>query len=212
VVEGILNPSNYPRDADQIEWRTLASSGLGGQPSFAQVALGSTAVWDNQFTVSFNANTVQARNRPSNLLFVATDVANVRVGMTVGSPTAGILATIPGGTLVSGIGGIFNFAGVNYREIFFNRQFTGNIPDASIISFSSVAAYAAPGEAIFSFVGLPNNQTSLDLTKLKEITNTAIGGRGVFPNGPDVLAINCYLTGGTQQEVSIVLRWSEAQA
>jgi hypothetical protein len=26
------------------------------------------------------------------------------------------------------------------------------------------------------------------------------------------LAINCYLTGGNQQEVSIVLRWSEAQA
>jgi len=59
---------------------------------------------------------------------------------------------------------------------------------------------------------LPNNQTALSLGQLKEITNTAIGGRGVYPNGPDVLAINCYLTGGNQQEVSIVLRWSEAQA
>ena len=212
VVEGILNPSNYPRDAEDIDWQTLASPGLGGQPSFAQVALGSTVEWDNQFTVAFNANTVENRNRPSQLRFVATDVANVRVGMTVGSPTAGIQAIIPGGTLVSGISGTFNISGVNYREIFFNRQFTGNVPNGSIISFSSIAAYAAPGEAIFSFVGLPNNQTSLDLTKLKEITNTAIGGRGVFPNGPDVLAINCYLTGGNQQEVSIVLRWSEAQA
>jgi hypothetical protein len=212
VIEGILNPSNYPRDAENIDWQTLASPGLGGQPSFAQVALGSTVEWDNQFTVSFNANTVENRNRPSQLRFVATDVANVRVGMTVGSPTAGIQAIIPGGTLVSGISGIFNISGVNYREIFFNRQFTGNVPNGTAISFSSIAAYAAPGEAIFSFVGLPNTQTALDLTKLKEITNTAIGGRGVFPNGPDVLAINCYLTGGNQQEVSIVLRWSEAQA
>jgi hypothetical protein len=113
---------------------------------------------------------------------------------------------------VSFIGGIFNVSGVNYRTVFFNRSFTGNVPIASTFSFSSIANYAYPGEQIFSFVGLPNNQTALDLTSLKEITNTAIGGRGVYPNGPDVLAINCYLTSGNDQEVSLVLRWSEAQA
>jgi hypothetical protein len=213
VIEGILNPSNYPVDPTLVDWRTLANPSLGGLPSFAQVALGTSVTWNNQFTVTFDAVTQRYNaNRLYYADFIATDVANVRLGMTVGSPTAGVAAVIPGGTTVSGIGGIFNQGGTNYRTIFFSRSFTGNVPQGSTISFSSIAAYAAPGETIFSFVGLPNNQTALDLTALKEITNTAIGGRGMYPNGPDVLAINCYLTGGSNQEVSIVLRWSEAQA
>jgi len=213
VIEGVLNPSNYPAIPTDIDWKSLQNPSAGGQPSFAQVALGSSVVWNNTFTVSFNADTVRyAANRLYYADFVATDVANVRPGMVLSSPTTGIQAVIPGGTTVSFIGGIFNVGGINYRTVFFNRSFTGNVPIGSTFSFSSIANYAYPGEQIFSFVGLPNNQTALNLTSLKEITNTAIGGRGVYPNGPDVLAINCYLTGGSDQEVSLVLRWSEAQA
>ena len=50
------------------------------------------------------------------------------------------------------------------------------------------------------------------LESLKELTATAIGGRGAFPNGPDVLAINIYKTAGTAVNANIILRWSEAQA
>ena len=48
--------------------------------------------------------------------------------------------------------------------------------------------------------------------ELKELTNTPIGGRGTFPNGPDVLAINAYLTSGNAINATINLRWAEAQA
>ena len=44
------------------------------------------------------------------------------------------------------------------------------------------------------------------------MTATALGGRGTFPNGPDVLAINVYLTQGTPVLANMVLRWGEAQA
>jgi len=47
---------------------------------------------------------------------------------------------------------------------------------------------------------------------LKELTNTTLGGRGTFPNGPDVLAINVYKSGGVSTTANIILRWSEAQA
>ena len=50
------------------------------------------------------------------------------------------------------------------------------------------------------------------LKKLKELGTTAIGGRGTFPNGPDVLAINVYKVSGTATPVNIILRWGEAQA
>jgi hypothetical protein len=72
--------------------------------------------------------------------------------------------------------------------------------------------YAIPGETIFSFVSSPANKDAIDLSALKELTNTPIGGRGTFPNGPDVLMINVYLTQGAPVNSNLVLRWGEAQA
>jgi len=72
--------------------------------------------------------------------------------------------------------------------------------------------YAVPGETVFSFISSPSNKDSLDLTPFKELTNTPIGGRGTFPNGPDVLFINVYLTQGAPVLANLVLRWGEAQA
>ena len=60
-------------------------------------------------------------------------------------------------------------------------------------SFAQVAQglnYAAePGEQIFSTLGQPNGFSEIDLSSLKELSNSAIGGYGNFPDGPDVLAI-----------------------
>ena len=47
---------------------------------------------------------------------------------------------------------------------------------------------------------------------LKELTNTPLGGRGTFPNGPDILAINVYKISGDPVNANIILRWGEAQA
>ena len=72
--------------------------------------------------------------------------------------------------------------------------------------------YAQPGETVFSFVAAPGGTSTLDLTELKELTNTTLGGRGTYPNGPDVLAINVYKSSGNAVASNIVLRWGEAQA
>jgi hypothetical protein len=69
-----------------------------------------------------------------------------------------------------------------------------------------------PGETVFSFIAMPGETATLDLSELKELTNTTLGGRGTYPNGPDVLAINVYKTGGTATIANIILRWGEAQA
>ena len=50
------------------------------------------------------------------------------------------------------------------------------------------------------------------LGTLKELTNTTLGGRGTFPNGPDVLAINVYKAAGADTNANIIIRWGEAQA
>ena len=65
---------------------------------------------------------------------------------------------------------------------------------------------------MFSFLCQPGSLNALNLSALKELTTTAIGGRGTFPNGPDVLAINVYKVTGTAVTGSVILRWGEAQA
>jgi hypothetical protein len=61
-------------------------------------------------------------------------------------------------------------------------------------------------------VSNPGNTDLLSLESLKELTSTAIGGRGTFPNGPDVLAINVYKVAGAATPANVILRWGEAQA
>jgi hypothetical protein len=72
--------------------------------------------------------------------------------------------------------------------------------------------YALPGEQVFSFIANPGDSQTLNLDALKELTSTAIGGRGTFPNGPDVLAINVYKVSGSATNANIIVRWGEAQA
>ena len=79
-------------------------------------------------------------------------------------------------------------------------------------TFQPLTGAATPGEQVFAFTAAPGNRDTIDLSELKELTNTPIGGRGTFPNGPDVLAINAYLTSGNAINATINVRWSEAQA
>jgi len=65
---------------------------------------------------------------------------------------------------------------------------------------------------VFSFIAAPGERATLDLAQLKELTNTPLGGRGTFPNGPDVLAINVYKVSGDAVVSNVILRWGEAQA
>jgi hypothetical protein len=75
--------------------------------------------------------------------------------------------------------------------------------------------YAQPGELIFSYVASSSNSGSvvsnLDLTKLKEMSGAPLGGDFMYPDGPDILAINIYMIFGSSKG-SVALRWIEAQA
>ena len=96
----------------------------------------------------------------------------------------------------------------------FNNAFSGTLVRGSgTVEFTfQQPPYAQPGETVFSFIAVPGERSSLDLSELKEITNTPLGGRGTFPNGPDVLAINIYKIAGSDTNANILLKWGEAQA
>ena len=197
VIEGILNPSNYPSTSTNIVWNSLNSIvNPTGQPSFSQIAPGSTITFDNTATVSTTAASTYAAG--TSVIGIAS-TASIVIGDAVYSTATTVIA---GGTTVLSIG-----AGT----VTLNNSLVGSLPSGSPLIFYR-NFYALPGETIFSFISSPASKDSLDLTPLKELTNTPIGGRGTYPNGPDVLMINVYLTQGAPINTNLVLRWGEAQA
>ena len=101
----------------------------------------------------------------------------------------------------------------NYYKVTFNNAYTGNSSQALYITLTfAEPPFAQPGETVFSFIANPGERSTLDLSQLKELTNTPLGGRGTFPNGPDVLAINVYKISGADVDSNIILKWGEAQA
>jgi hypothetical protein len=85
---------------------------------------------------------------------------------------------------------------------------------AQIYPGNFITTIPAPGERIFSTIAQQNNQNNLDLTNLKEMSNSVIGGNQGFPDGPDILCIviNNIQTTGPSGPVQVNLFWTEAQA
>lgn len=69
----------------------------------------------------------------------------------------------------------------------------------------------ADGEILFRYLS-SSGTTVYDLTKIKEVQNSVLGGNSTYPDGPEVIVF--YLTNNNSQSASIdlVLRWTEAQA
>ena len=316
VIEGILNPQNYPLNPSDIGWQGLSGLAQGGQPSFAQVASGASVNWNSGDTATYQTGAVMAQvtataqlmpwwsfrtNRSyayfnqsswetanlqvgdevnadgggneyfpagttiqqivdqtiygrylvyfsqnsnsnssngatqtfqkggdtvnSNVAFFtksAWDTGGAKngteVGDSSGDPTNQNDITMPAGSYVSNIQGplLFgdqNSGGIEYYRVTFNNAFNGTLSPGDLFNFTfQQPPYAQPGETVFSFIAQPGERSTLDLNLLKELTNTTLGGRGTFPNGPDVLAINIYKTEGTTTPANIIVKWGEAQA
>ena len=310
IVEGILNPSNYPEAVSDVSWGSLSGLAEGGQPSFAQIAPGAGINWDVGTAVTADVLTLGAADTLSNIDIVrgdrnrsyfyvpSSEEYDIGVGSTVtgtngrgqnifqgnttvtsvqrnntttydgsgnitvdrinisrslsqtqgwwmgfGTGTATLQpvnaggnitipfvaayissgvtqgtkvdlseTAFPSGTSVTNVSNTVH-NGSTYYFVTFNQPTTSDFTAGEVITFDlSGAAYAQPGETIFKFIAVPGERSELDLSPIKELTNTSLGGRGTFPNGPDVLAINVYKTSGDPIEGNVILKWGEAQA
>jgi hypothetical protein len=159
------------------------------------------------FTIRYNS--ALANRNFAYLTTASFDASGAKVGTSV----TGGSVTFPPNTTVNRIRTI-SWAGQSFYEVQFNNAFSGTLALTSgTVQFTfSQPPYALPGETVFSFIAAPGERSSLDLSQLKELTNTPLGGRGTYPNGPDVMAINVYKVSGDPVTANIVLRWGEAQA
>ena len=132
-------------------------------------------------------------------------------GAGIGTRIASSVTSFPAGTSITSVDTRTYGATTVYR-VTFTQTANTTIAAGATITWQFGALYALPGEQVFSFIANPGETSELSLEALKELTATAIGGRGAFPNGPDVLAINVYKVAGTATPVNVILRWGEAQA
>jgi hypothetical protein len=121
-------------------------------------------------------------------------------------------ASTPGSVVIEGVLNPKNFSSATWSSL--NLESQGGQPSlaqvATSVTYTS-GAFAIPGEQVFAFSTTPNSDGRLELTELKELTNSPFGGVGAYPNGPDILAINVRIVSGTATATTL-LRWGEAQA
>ena len=308
VVQGVLNPQNYPIDPGSVTWSGLSGVSQGGQPSFAQIAPGGGTEWssgagstataaisadidtgaftpmqygtgENSSPIDLDADVYNGAGpvysgveiyessgggsyTVAGETFLVTSIElegdtvdiNFRssfgrfrrrqgwttsppsiffrqpsyVGLTnklifakaaweaseaaEGTPVAASDTNWPAGTAVTSVQ-LKTLGSTEFYEVTFNQSSTTALNVADTVTFDfAEPPFAQPGEQVFSFIANPGERSTLDLSQLKELTNTPLGGRGTYPNGPDVLAINVYKISGADVAANIILKWGEAQA
>ncbi len=188
-----INSVTYTRITMSANANSTSPAGSGNNQTVTVTAAGSAASYTNSAVIFFTQATWNAS------------------GAVIGTKIAPSYTQFPAGTTVNGVS-TRTFGATTVVRVVFTQASTSAIAAASNVTFEFGANYALPGEQVFSFISNPGETSTLQLEELKELTSTAIGGRGTFPNGPDVLAINVYKVAGTSVPANVILRWGEAQA
>ena len=187
-----INSISYGRIVMTANGSVNSSNGAGNNVTVTVTAAGSASTYNGNFVFFTGASFISS-------------------GATTGTRVSTDDTQFPAGTAIAGIS-TRTFNGTTVYRVTFSQSATTTIAAAGTIDFQFGAEYALPGETVFSFIANPGGTETLDLSDLKELTSSTLGGRGAFPNGPDVLAINVYKISGAAVPTSIILRWGEAQA
>jgi hypothetical protein len=210
-----LSLATYITGSQTIQTITPSYINIGGTSytrivmSAAANAISTTGAGNDQ-TVTVTAAGSAANYVSTNYLFF-TSASWLSSGANLGTKIATSYTQFPAGTSVAATA-TRTFGATTVYRVTFTQTSNATIAAGATPTFQFGSAYALPGEQVFSFVSNPGSTDTLDLSGLKEMTSTAIGGRGTFPNGPDVLAINVYKVSGSSTPVNVILRWGEAQA
>ena len=213
-VDGILNPTNV--NSSTIEWIDLNAENNGNQPSFTQFATafeftdgatgGVVGALRNEF-----GGMDRSGIAPSTF---ARYINYAKLGTTIGMTTSGsgtganisVWKTQTGTAVVNSVstqivifeqgsgfavGDTITIPGNLWTTSTTSTSFTGTSPTNNVtLTILSVAAGVTGGERLFAIPVSTTNSGFLDLSKVKQVGTSAIPGNGIFPDGPEVLAIN----------------------
>ena len=209
----VLNVSTYVISSQTVATITSSYARVNGV-NYTRIVMSSAA--NATQTVNTNTSTTvtasgTAANYTGNFIFF-TQASWNNAGAANGTRVATAFTQFPANTSVSAVA-TRRLGTTTVIRATFTQSLATSVSAAGTVTFQfGDPQFALPGEQVFSFLMQPGALNALNLAALKELTTTAIGGRGTFPNGPDVLAINIYKISGTAVNGSVILRWGEAQA
>jgi hypothetical protein len=89
-----------------------------------------------------------------------------------------------------------------------------NITNDMSLTVQSIAGSTTGGERLFAIPLSAANSGELDLRNVKQLGTSAVPGNGVYPDGPEILAITitCIAPQTTQQYADVQLSFTESQA
>ena len=89
-----------------------------------------------------------------------------------------------------------------------------NVTNDMTLTVQSVAGSTTGGERLFAIPLSAANSGELDLRNVKQLGTSAVPGNGVYPDGPEILAITitCIAPQTTQQYADVQLSFTESQA
>jgi hypothetical protein len=223
LIEGILNPSNI--DAANTEFEGLNNLGGGFQPSFTEFTtaprytaettggvvgalFGTTGGFTKSGTkVTFSSSRTFSGRSLANVTGFGSN-ANVTVGLTASGTTYTnntVQITVQNPGTGYAIGDQVRILG---------NVLGGSTPTNDLnMVVTAVLTELAGGERLFAIPISTTNTGSLDLSSVKQIGTSAVPGQGVYPNGPELLAIQITaLTSSTNPVGEIQLQFEESQA
>jgi hypothetical protein len=243
LVEGILNPTNItstsigwtnlnieatgnqPSFTQFATAFTFSSTSAGGVVPSAITAAGGFTRSGIAPGIATNLRYInyvkigEARNPGATTTSVAGIGANISIAKTATTSTAvnQFTTSITVHELGSGylIGDQFTIPGNLWStssSTFSTASGTSPTNDVTL-TVLSVAAGVSGGERLFAIPVSTTNSGFLDLTKVKQIGTSAIPGTGVFPDGPEVLAIQVTaISGAVGSTGDFQITFSETQA
>jgi hypothetical protein len=89
-----------------------------------------------------------------------------------------------------------------------------NVTNDMTLTVTSVSGTVTGGERLFAIPVSETSNGELDLRAVKQLGTSAVPGNGVFPDGPEVLAvtITCIADQTVQQFADVQLSFTESQA
>lgn len=238
VIEGILNPTNVV--SSSIQWIDLNAEANGNQPSFTQFAtafsfpsgqtggvVGAAINQAGGMNRSGTAPSTSARYISRVVVGTTPGVttsgsgtgANISIAKTstlsaaVNSTTTSITVNAIGSGFVSGdtITVVGNLWGTS-TSVNSNASGVNGVNDVTL-TLTTVSAGVSGGERLFALPINTTNSGFLDLSKVKQLGTSAIPGNNIYPDGPEVLAINITAaTAGTAAAGDFQITFSETQA
>lgn len=223
LVEGILNPNNI--DAANTSWSGLNNAGGGYQPSFCQFTTalryagettggltGSTYGSTGGFTKSGTKVVSSSSKTYANLTPTVVSSAGTGGNVTVQLTSSG--STYTNSTVQISIQNAGSGYAVGDTLKILGNALGGSTPTNDLaLTVAAITTEISGGERLFAIPITTTNSGLLDLKSVKQIGTSAIPGTGVYPNGPELLAIQITaLTTASNPVGEVQIQYFESQA